>query len=126
MRVWGRRVLQQIWVAALRATIASARKTRTWSTRSLGVLFLLTPLLCAQNPDELLAVRLPATRACNIRIVRGNFTFLMNETNEFLLAHTTSTAVTGHSNGNGYNLLFHSRFLPTVMTLGRLSSACSR
>jgi len=36
-------------------------KKRTLST-SLGLLFLLTPLLCAQNAEELLVVRLPATQ----------------------------------------------------------------
>ena len=42
----------------LRATLASAMKKRILSTRCLSVLFWLAPLLCAQNPDELLVVRL--------------------------------------------------------------------
>ena len=37
-------------------------KKRTLSTRCLCVLFLLAPLLGAQNSDELLVVRLPATQ----------------------------------------------------------------
>jgi hypothetical protein len=37
-------------------------KKRALSISCLGVLFLIAPLLCAQNPDELLVVRLPATQ----------------------------------------------------------------
>ena len=35
--------------------------------RCLGVLFLLTSLLCAQDPDELLIVRLPAKQGYSNR-----------------------------------------------------------
>ena len=40
----------------------SGDRGAAFCVRCLGVLFLLTPLLSAQNPDELLAVRLPATQ----------------------------------------------------------------
>jgi hypothetical protein len=40
----------------------SEDRDRGFCVRYLGVLLLLTPLLCAQNPDELLVVRLPATQ----------------------------------------------------------------
>src|SRR5215471_2843019 len=35
---------------------------RIFSAGCVGLLFSFAPLLCAQNPDELLAVRLPATQ----------------------------------------------------------------
>src|SRR5216117_2582188 len=40
--------------------MASAAMKLTWVTEAVAVLLLLTPLVCGQNPDELLVVRLPA------------------------------------------------------------------
>jgi len=54
------RAVQDVETRLINTTMASAAMKLTWVTKAVAVLLLLTPLVCGQNPDELLVVRLPA------------------------------------------------------------------
>ena len=54
------RAVQDVETRLINTTMASAAMKLTWVTEAVAVLLLLTPLVCGQNPDELLVVRLPA------------------------------------------------------------------
>jgi hypothetical protein len=71
----------------------SEDRDRGFCVRCLGVLLLLTPLLCAQNPDELLVVRLPATQG----YINRHATPLPLPTRRSQTATPTSAAKRGYS-----------------------------